>query len=349
MRSVEKKGTGDSQRAEGYPLKEGVCRDFTARRFKMSGMNEELANYFGTGVSEDELQKQAQAEMFLKLAEEEGIDIDQLSDEQVQELYDATFSDEGESVDNSIQEQAAQEFAEKQAAAEKFAEAEFMGRTMAHAYVNELQKIAESSDPNAAAYDKKQKALKANSRGMGAERGAAKGGRGRAVGGVEGTVRELGHKGKISIGGGLRRLGDTVSGGRLKNVTTTGQGQGQIFTKNMRKNRRATLAGMGAVAGGTVLAGGAAYGAKKMYDKSKEKKAEALDIMAANYALQKIAASEMFDVDEAASRLEAVLILDSGESEKTAGIVDPDDFMEIRSLELAEMAGYPVEWPEYQD
>jgi hypothetical protein len=104
---------------------------------------------------------------------------------------------------------------------------------------------------------------------------------------------------------------------------------------------------MGTVAGGAALGAGAAYGAKKMYDKSKEKKAAALDVYAAQLAFEKIAESQQWDVDEAVDRLNAVLTL-GVEEEKTAGVYDPDMYLEARALELAEAAGYPVEWPEYE-
>lgn len=316
----------------------------------MSGMNQFLAEYFGTSApSEDELQKQAQAELFLKLAEEEGIDIDQLSDEQVEELYNATFAEDGDAGEQTVEEdsmatKAAAEWATQKEAADKFAEAEFMGRTMAHAYVDELKKIAAGNlDPNAAAAAER----KAKLPGGGAVRGSEKAmgaGKQRAVGKVEGAVREGAHGAKLRVGGGLRRLGHAVSGGRLKDTVSAAKGQGQIFSRDMLKTRKATLAGMGATAAGAALAAGAGAAGYKAL-KGKEKKSAAIDTYAGNLAAEKLAEAG-WDPNEAVELLSAVIALDDGEDSKIAYAENLEQAVEIRALELAELAGYPVEWTE---
>ena len=55
-------------------------------------MNELLASHYGTngGGSSELLEKEAQTELFAKLAADNGIDLNTLSDEQVQGLWDAT-------------------------------------------------------------------------------------------------------------------------------------------------------------------------------------------------------------------------------------------------------------------
>lgn len=135
-------------------------------------MDQELARIYGTpgALSDEDLEKQAEAELFVKLAGEEGIDINQLSDEQVAELYAATFEKDagemppqfqkgngnGESKKDEEKEEKAEEKeedAEKKAQAEfaaiqewqeKCAEADKLGRIMAHSYVQELGKIGEA-------------------------------------------------------------------------------------------------------------------------------------------------------------------------------------------------------------
>lgn len=313
-------------------------------------MNEELSAHFGTDQAYDgELQKQAQAELFLKLAEENGIDIDQLSDEEVSELYDATFEGEGGG-DADLAGAAEAEFAEKQAQAEKIAEAHMMGEQMALAYVDTLEKIAkrrsgggEISERHAKALEERWKDLPKNTGEAPDVVGApAGGGKQRQIGKVEGTAREVAHKGKLKAGKFFRDVGGLVSGGRLKDVTTTGQGQGQIFTKNMLKNRKRTLAGMGATAVGAAGLTGGGYATYRAL-KNREKKASAIDIYAGNLALEKIA-EDNWDVDEAVDRLNAVIELDDGVNTKIAAANNLEEAVEIRSLELAEMAGYPVVW-----
>ena len=112
----------------------------------MSGMNDYLANYFGTKTASaqtEEQQQEAQVEFFSKLAAENNIDLSQLSEGQIQELWDGVFKGASEEEkDEEKKEEAKKELEEKKAAAEKFAEAEYMGKIMAHSYVAELNKIA---------------------------------------------------------------------------------------------------------------------------------------------------------------------------------------------------------------
>lgn len=98
-------------------------------------MDEFLNELYGTSqiISGDDVEKQAAAEFLVKLAEQEGVDLDTLSDAEVGDLL-AEIEKKG-----SAQ---AQPQAEAQ---EKLAEADFLGRAMAHAYVNELHEIEKSA------------------------------------------------------------------------------------------------------------------------------------------------------------------------------------------------------------
>jgi hypothetical protein len=150
----------------------------------MSGMNEFLAQYYGTNgaspevektASEAEMGEQEKIAMFAKLAKDNEIDISSMSDEKIEQLFRATFAadektagelppqfqkkDEGEKKDDKKDEKSEEE---KKAAAEaaveqekkaeearlekQAQEADFMGRVMAHAYVNEMRKIAASAE-----------------------------------------------------------------------------------------------------------------------------------------------------------------------------------------------------------
>lgn len=127
----------------------------------MSGMDKFLAEFYGTGGSEktasaEDLEKEASVELFMKLASDQNIDLANMPDAQVQSLYTSwvqkaaqaggaapTQKTAGEDDDDKKKrEEAEKEHGEKKAAAEKIAEADFLGRVMAHAYAQELQKIA---------------------------------------------------------------------------------------------------------------------------------------------------------------------------------------------------------------
>jgi len=144
----------------------------------MNGMNEWLAEFYGTGQSQEDLEKSAQAALLEKLADDDSIDIDSLSDEDVIALADelGLLGEEGADTDISDREKVSMiqkvaavndidldqltdeefeqlaEYAldpanwedeeETKEAEAKFAEADFLGRVMAHAQWDEMNKIA---------------------------------------------------------------------------------------------------------------------------------------------------------------------------------------------------------------
>lgn len=120
----------------------------------MPGMDQELAAMYGTsGATQEDTTKVAEMELFCKLASENNIDLSQLSDEQITELYNGTFGKEA-SAEQSAQEPeqdkiaaaAEAEFNQQQEWREKVAECDKLGRIMAHAYVQELGNIKEAGD-----------------------------------------------------------------------------------------------------------------------------------------------------------------------------------------------------------
>ncbi len=292
----------------------------------MSGMDQFLAEYYGTGktaeaTSDDDGSKVAEAaqfELFAKVAAAEGIDLNQLSDEQVEKLYTDTFSKEagenpfakkdGDKDDDGDKGEDKDE--EKKASQEKVAEADFLGRVMAHSYVQELNKIAASSKgmvhkpgggssssrghDKSQLFDRKSDATKPGKSSVIAQRlRSAAGDAGKAIGKAGKSVSEhvKGHKGKY-------------------------------------------LAGAGAAAG---LAGGALAA-------HQSKKASAIDELAAEQAVEKAAAAG-WDADEAVSRISAVMTLGpSEEGSKVASAENVEQAIDIRSSEILELAGYPVNW-----
>ncbi len=103
-------------------------------------MDEFLNELYGTSetISGDDLEKQAAAEFLVKLAEDEGVNLDDLSDEEVGGLLAEIEGDMGKQA-------AADEPEVDGEAQEKLGEADFLGRAMAHAYVNELSEIEKAA------------------------------------------------------------------------------------------------------------------------------------------------------------------------------------------------------------
>jgi hypothetical protein len=82
----------------------------------------------------------------------------------------------------------------------------------------------------------------------------------------------------------------------------------------------------------------------KGYTRGQTKESSAIDEFAAQAAVEKVAAAG-WDADEAIERINSVFTLGTiGESEKIAAAENVEGAVEIRSLEILEAAGYPVEW-----
>lgn len=293
----------------------------------MSGMNEFLSQYYNTGAASapaetdmnEDLHKQASIELFCKLAASNNVDLESCSEEQIQQLF-ADFqkqaSEDGPPKDDKKgdkKEEAKKELEEKKAAAEKTAEADYLGRVMAHSYIDELNKIAAS----------------------------------------KGMVHIPGQGSSASHSGGNH------PGASAKSVKPESAGFMKVrHALEKGKDKAKDLAGKAGVAAGkagnflgkhkhfagAVAAGAAGVGAGAALASGKKKEASAVDELAAGLAVEKAAAGG-YDADEAAEKIAAVLTLGI-ESEKTAGVFDVDQAVDIRSLELLEMAGYPVTWPE---
>jgi pyruvoyl-dependent arginine decarboxylase (PvlArgDC) len=105
-------------------------------------MNEQLAEIYGTNqyVDEEDLVKEASAELLVKLAEEEGVDLNDFSDEEVAGMLSE--------LEGSVQEEDVDDYSEK------VAEADYMGRIMAHAMVDELGEIDSNDMEKEARFEK---------------------------------------------------------------------------------------------------------------------------------------------------------------------------------------------------
>lgn len=294
-------------------------------------MDMDLAALYGTpgGPPQEDLEKQAQAELFCKLAAENGIDLDKLNDDQINELWSEVMGkeasddsdekkddkdDEGDDKKDEKKEAAAaaefealQERSKEAAAQLEFADK--MGRTMAHSMVQELGRIGDAMEKGASA------GQAAKNIGQLAAYAGKKGGR--AAGeGAQSAAERLGAAARHHIGGRSKTLVDA----------------------NKAKSRRV---GYG-IMGGTAAAGAGGAAAAKG---GKKKESSAIDELAFEAAVVK-AAEAGWDLDEAAERVAAIQTLGLDESEKIASAQTTEQAVDIRALEILEKAGYSVTWEE---
>ena len=135
------------------------------------GMNQWLAQCYDTpgAATDEDLQKVAEVQMFAKLAAENGLDINAMTDTQVADLWNKVAmehdeedghgkappftkkKDNGEKKEEKeekeeeeAKEGAAREWAMQKSASDQIQFMDYCGRVMAHAYVNELTKIGVS-------------------------------------------------------------------------------------------------------------------------------------------------------------------------------------------------------------
>lgn len=297
----------------------------------MSGMDQWLANYFGTGPaaepqpSAEDAEKTAQAEFFAKTAAQNNINLSELSPSQIEWLWQKTFSkeaefpppkaegkDEKKDDEGKKREDAARkEHEEKKASQARFQEnldtGAFIGKTAAHSYVATLKQLAGEGAldflKEAGFVDKAKAVGKEYVKGMKGE-------------GIKDSFRAMKNNAGASVHGEL------------------------AARKDLGKAVGRSAASYGATA---AAAGGAAAGAHHA-TKKKEASMDNFELESANMALEMIAKTASFDVDEATSRINAVLTLGLAESEKVASLTTFEEARERRALEYAEAAGYPVEW-----
>lgn len=109
------------------------------------GMNEYLADMYGTTGDAEDLQKAAEAELLAKLAEDDDINLDDLSDEEIQAIAEALgveAEDDEAAGETGEGEGEAEEGSEESADEAKDAPAEMTdGQKLAH-----IQKVAEAND-----------------------------------------------------------------------------------------------------------------------------------------------------------------------------------------------------------
>lgn len=313
-------------------------------------MNPYLAAMYNThGAAEtvnEDMQKQANAELFCKLAADQGLDLSQMSDDQIASVYSQVFPEdvakyaeedkkkeheEKESEEKEEKEEKAAAYVEeKKAFVEKCAEADYMGRIMAHAFTQEkdaieLGKEAGLKDTAKGAVEK---VKRFGSLVAGGETKKLKG-----------SMEQAKAMAKRHAGGGYAR---TQEGSALKDLAEGMVGKkAKELAEEAGKVRKARIGAGAGAAGAAALGAGAAA----LHGKKKEGSAEAFDELAANHAI-KVAEAAGYDVDEAVERVSAVFTLGLNESEKIAYVNDIDTATHVRALEFLEAASYPVNWEE---
>ena len=295
----------------------------------MSTMNEYLSQFYGTAkvaaapvVSDDEMQKQASVDMFCKVAAAENIDLSALPDEQVQFLYGEFVKaaseeppaeepkeekkDEKKEEEDKKHAAAAAEHAEKRAASEKIAEADYLGRVIAHSFVQELGNISKEAGDKEAGMPE---ALKQRAAEMGKHVGEA-------AKKMSGKPKELAER--------VSRLGE---GGKTVPI-------GHSKTRDFVASHGHHAAGAAAALGGAAAAG----------HHQGKKHGSAFEQVAGEQAVA-FAGEQGWDTEQAGRKVASVLELGLlGESEKVASETDYQTSVGIRALEILECAGYPVTW-----
>jgi hypothetical protein len=335
-------------------------------------MDQFLAEYFGntktafvndtTDAPDAEAEKTAQMELFCKLAADNGIDLDKLSEDQIATLWNATFDgyektageddkeDEDEDGD-AKKEEAARELAEKKEAMAKMAEATFLGKVMAHSLVAELREISKEASAEAEMdpgeipeIEESKEAAMPPQLAKALDKGKYLAGKAKRYGGdAAKRVDELvtGSKAKDLKARAETAIRSAREAKERGSSTQTGwQALAKKYVpaaKSEAKKVTMTRAGLGAAGAAAAGAGAAMYAGRK-------KESSAIDELALVAAVEK-AAEAGWDLDQAAERVAAVHTLDLlGESEKVAAAIDVDSAVDVRALEYLEAAGYPVTW-----
>jgi hypothetical protein len=235
-------------------------------------MDPKLAAIYGTNEDAD-LEKLAAAELAEGLADDEQLDTDGLSEDDLEAIAQDVLNGGEESEEEGSGNIDGDE------AQEKLAEADYLGRVMAHSYVNELKGIEKQAKrthtPEEAIAERE--AGRAKHDKMGKEGPSLMAKAENKVRGAATKVKEY-HKGAVSD------LSEAVKG----EARMVGK-HGTTRTMQLGKGGRAFRAARGAAKFAPHAAGLAAvgYGAKKMMDK----KSSALDTLVEQRAQEILAAS----------------------------------------------------------
>ena len=276
----------------------------------MSDVNAWLADYYGTTEktaapqgNENEIWN-----LFKAAAAEDGIDADELTDEEIDALaahyVETEEEDEGDELPPNWDGEDVEHYnalgdSEKTAFVQ-FKEAEFLGQVMAHSMEAERAKIAGVGE-------KAMKALRYAAKGEGITAGRE---------GLRGSVKAQ------NAAAGLRQMGEQAAkAGKGKKSKQFGELAGKRFSKakQLKSQGRKDLA-KGIAATGALYGGGAAAVGGAGYAAGRSKKAEAIDALAEARAIEflKQAGVDLEDdysTDDVINERAAQLLIDNGYGE----------------------------------
>lgn len=332
-----------------------------------------LAELYGTNEPTDEgFEKVAHLDFLEKIAEEEGIDLDELSDEDLEELADVAAEaldkaeEEGEEYEDEGEEYVDEDDMEKEAEA-KVEEADFLGRVMAHSFNQELDTIDMEKDAGA----RTQRAKAAIGGAWRRTKGVAVEGKRRVArrrpfepstlgGRMKKRVRKAAYRADKAARGLGRRLGAESTGAGVRRGAKAGRAEARPGGRARRaldrltfgKSRRAVggarrgaaeamrsqrRRGYGAAGGAAALGLGAAGGAAAYANREKKSADEMWEDAIQTRAWEHLMAAGL--ADDQGNYIPSDKVMD-----KTAGEEDLDYEVDAAALELLEAEGYPVEW-----
>jgi len=276
-------------------------------------MDQTLAKIYGTNEEVQDAEKLASAELAEKLAEGEELNLDGLSTDDLEALAQQVLSgnaDEG--AEEQTEEQVESEDAEEEKTAsdgaeaeEKLAEADYLGRVMAHSYVQELKNIEKTAGKMDALKGAGKKVLKSGRSAMKAVKGQAK-----------------------DVGRGFKDIAS---------LAKTPRASLEVMKHDLKNNGvKATLKAnkhIGKALGVAGAAGAAgAVGAKKMMDKKSEaEQVSALDQLAIERAKEILAENGVALQEEKTASL----------SEEQVAVLQ--NAVQARAVELLEAEGFSFE------
>jgi hypothetical protein len=248
-------------------------------------MDPKLAEIYGTNQqNEADLEKLAAAELAEGLANDDQLDTDGLSEDELEAVAQDVLNASGEESNEEVEQEKTSAAEEAQ---EKLAEADYLGRVMAHAYVKELRDIEGSME--------KEAGMTSGARAMQSAKGTA----GKAAGKVGGFLSKVKD---VATGKQAREGFSAASKSKATGNAAKAMGEksvmspkgkeraGAMAAKHLGEGKEHMKSGLKGMAKTVGLYGGAAataYGAKKAL----EKKSSALETLVEARAMEILQAS----------------------------------------------------------
>jgi len=236
-------------------------------------MDPKLAEIYGTNQATDaDLEKLAAAELADGLANDDQLDTDGLSEEELEAVAQDVLNAGAEEGGEEVEEQEKTSAAEAQ---EKLAEADYLGRVMAHSYVNELRSIEKTAAKmGPATRDEHFTSMGKEQMGAGQK--------------AHSMARQAG----LAVKGGAKRYANLMAGGAKGEIGSMGgKRAGNALMTSLKGGsgmRGEALKSLGARAGTAAGVAGLGLAAHKML---KKKESSAMDTLVEARAMEILQAS----------------------------------------------------------